>query len=63
MLREPDQTPLQRGIKVGTALVTVVLLGGLLLADWGPNNVFSGVRPAVKSTLNRFYKVDRPEDK
>lgn len=63
MQREPDLTVAQRGIKVGTALLTAVVLTGLLLADWGPNTVFSGIRPAVKAQFNRLYGIEDSRDK
>ena len=47
-------------LKAFTAVATAALALGLLLVEWEPvtggqPNVFSGVRPAVKSALNRFY--------
>ena len=47
-------------LKAFTAVATAALALGLILVDWEPAtggqpNVFSGVRPAVKSALNRFY--------
>jgi hypothetical protein len=62
-MREGELTLAQRGIKVGTALVTVAVLTGLLLADWGPNTVFSGIRPAVKARLNQWYGIEKPSNK
>ena len=56
MLEEPP-TPGQLRIKAATAVTTVFALGILLLHDWGPNNVFSGIRPALKSYFNRIYGV------
>eukprot|EP00884_Botryococcus_braunii_P018347 jgi/Botrbrau1/5196/Bobra.0172s0064.1 len=63
MHKEPELTVAHRGIKVGTALLTAVVLTGLLLADWGPNTIFSGIRPAVKARLNRLYGIENPRDK
>ena len=52
-MREEPLTRTQLRIKAITAVVTGVSLASLLLYDWGDGNVFSGVRPAVKSVLNR----------
>ena len=54
---EEPPTPAQLRIKAGTIVVTTLSLGALLLHDWGPNNVFSGVRPAVKRFFNQVYGV------
>lgn len=54
MANEP-LTPAQSRIKAATVLLTTVAGCALLLHDWGPGTVFSGVRPAVKSVLNRVY--------
>lgn len=54
-------TPGQLRIKAATAVVTAISVGALLLYDWGPDNVFSGIRPAVKSALNRIYGVQSPK--
>ena len=41
--------------QVGTAVATVACLAVLVLHDWGPQNVFSEVRPAVKRYLNKVW--------
>ena len=57
MAKEP-LTPFQSRLKAGTFVITSVAAFALLLHDWGPNNVFSGVRPAVKAALNRAYGIE-----
>jgi hypothetical protein len=41
--------------------VTGVILATLLLHNWGEGTVFSGIRPAVKSALNRAFDVKPAE--
>lgn len=47
------------GVKALTFVTCAYTLGACLLADWdalfGPNHVFSGIRPAVRSHLNKVY--------
>ena len=50
-------TPLQSRLKAGTFVLTVGVGVALLLYDWGPGNCFSGIRPGIKSVLNRAYGV------
>ena len=61
-MREDPPTRAQLRIKAVTAVVTGVSLATLLLYDWGDDNVFSGVRPAVKSVLNRLLGPKRDSD-
>lgn len=51
----------QRRVKAVTPIVTGALLAALLLHNWGEGTVFSGIRPAVKSTLNRVFDVKTTE--
>ena len=59
-LPRPARTRTARRLRSGTAAVTALLAGGLvLLHDWGPGpHVLSGVRPAVKKALNALYGVE-----
>lgn len=54
----------QLRIKAWTAVATAAAMATLLLYDWdaatGHKNIFSGIRPAVRSALNRVYGVDPP---
>ena len=59
MTKEP-QTKVQLRIKAATPIVTGLALAALLLNDWGEGNVFSGIRPAVRSALNRLYGTQSP---
>ena len=61
-MREEPPTRTQLRIKAITALITGASLATLLLHDWGDNNVFSGVRPAVKSVLNRLLGSSQKPD-
>ena len=54
MVEEP-QSRTQLRIKAATPVITGLALIALLLHDWGEGNVFSGIRPAIKSSLNRLY--------
>jgi len=49
----------QRRVRTATAAVTVVVVLGTLLMDWTPvsgeRHVFSEVKPAVRSALNRAF--------
>lgn len=56
MAHEP-LTPFQSRLKAATLVITTAAGVALLLHDWGPGNVFSDIRPAVKSVLNRAYGV------
>ena len=54
------QEPLSRSqlrIRAATAAITTVVGLSLLLQDWGPGNVFSPVRPALKRFFNSVYGV------
>jgi len=51
-MREDPPSPSQLKIKAITPIVTCATLAVLLLYDWGEGNVFSGIRPAVKSVFN-----------
>jgi len=58
-LPRPARTRTARRLRSGTAGLTALLAGGLLLLhDWGPGNVLSGVRPAVRRALNGLYGVE-----
>ncbi len=59
MVQEP-LSPSQLRIKLVTTVVTGAALAVLLLQDWGEGTVFSGVRPAVKSVLNRALGAQKP---
>ena len=59
MVKEP-LSPSQLRIKVLAPIVTGAALAALLLQDWGEGTVFSGVRPAVKSALNRVLGAQQP---
>ena len=59
MVEEP-QSRAQLRIKAATPVITGVALVALLLHDWGEGNVFSGIRPALKSSLNRLYGTQPP---
>ena len=50
-------TPFQSRVKAGALIITTAAGLALLLHDWGPGTVFSGIRPAVKSILNRAYGI------
>lgn len=52
MVRE-HLAPSQLRIKVLAPLITGAAFAVLLLQDWGEGTVFSGIRPALKSVLNR----------
>ena len=54
------QTKAQLRIKAATPVITGLALAGLLLNDWGEGNVFSGIRPAVRSALNKLYGTQPP---
>lgn len=59
MASEPPN-PAHLRLKAATAVVTVALTAGLVLFDWdsaagGHQTVFSGVRPAVKAALGRYF--------
>ena len=63
MIEPPSRDHLR--IKAGTAVATgAVIVGALVFVDWdsavGRENVFSGIRPAVKRVLNRVYGI-RPD--
>ena len=60
-MADEGPTKVQLRIKAGTAVTTAAVCAALLLYDWGPDNVFSGVRPAIKAVLNRVYGVRPPE--
>ena len=63
MIEEPP-TRTQLRIKAITAVITGASLAALLLHDWGDDNVFSGIRPAVKSVLNRLLGTSpKPDSK
>lgn len=51
----------QLRVKTGAAVSTAVALAALLLYDWdaaqGHKTVFSGIRPALRSVLDRAYGV------
>lgn len=51
-------TPFQARVKAGTLVVTISAGIALLLHDWGPGNVFSPIRPAVKAALDRVFGVE-----
>ena len=53
-------SPSQLRVKVITPIITGAVLAVLLLQDWGEGTVFSGVRPAVKSVLNRTFGAQQP---
>lgn len=60
---EDPPTPAHLRLKAGTIVATVALAVGLLLFDWdtalgGHHTVFTSVRPAVKTALNRLYGRD-----
>ena len=58
----PSRTQLR--IKAITAVITGASLATLLLYDWGDDNVFSGIRPTVKSVLNRLLRSSpKPDSK
>ena len=61
-MREEPPTRIQLRIKTITAVVTAASLAALLLYDWGDDNVFSGIRPAVKSVLNRLLGPSQKPD-
>ncbi len=61
-MREEPPTRIQLRIKTITAVVTGASLATLLLYDWGDDNVFSGIRPAVKSVLNRLLGSSQKPD-
>jgi hypothetical protein len=60
---QESQTRVQLRIKAATPVITGLALVALLLHDWGEGNVFSGIRPAVKSTLNQLYGAQPPAAK
>lgn len=51
----------QSRVKALTVVATVAALFGCLTADWenvfGPNHVFSGVKPAIKGFFNDLYGI------
>lgn len=64
MVVDDRPTPAHLRLKAATAVVTVAITVGLLLCDWDTNTghghptVFTTVRPAIKSALNRLYGRD-----
>ena len=58
MVQEP-LSPSQLRIKLATTVITGAALAVLLLQDWGEGTIFSGVRPAVKSVLNRALGAEK----
>ena len=54
---EEPPTRFQLRVKAVTAAITAVTAVSLLLADWGPGNVFSPIRPALKRYLNSVYNI------
>ena len=54
------QEPLDRfqiRIRAATAVITAAVGASLLLQDWGPGNVFSPIRPALKRYLTSVFRV------
>lgn len=66
MVGEEPPTPFQLRVKAGAFVATAAVTAALLLYDWGQapagrqDNVFSGIRPALKSFLNQLYGVSKP---
>lgn len=66
-MREEPPSPFQLRVKAGAAILTAAAAAALLLLDWDANasraplgpteNVFSGIRPAIKRALNALYGV------
>lgn len=66
MIEEPP-SPFQLRVKAGAIVLTAAAGAALLLLDWDSNasraplgpteNVFSGIRPAIKRALNALYGV------
>ena len=54
---EEPSTRFQLRVKAVTAAITAVTAVSLLLADWGPGNVFSPIRPALKRYFNSIYNI------
>ena len=54
---EEPPTRFQLRVKAVTAVITAATAVSLLLADWGPGNVFSPIRPALKQYFNRLYDI------
>jgi hypothetical protein len=56
------ETRYQRQVRAWTGIITIATFAGLLMYDWdthvGHHNVFSGIRPKIKSVLNRLYGVE-----
>lgn len=59
-MREDPPTPGQLRIKAATTVVTAGVLLSLLLHNWGEGNVFSPIRPALRSFFNRLYGLPQP---
>ena len=57
MVNDP-LTPRQSRLRAATLVITTAAGLTLLLQDWGPGNAFSGIRPALKSVLNRVYRTE-----
>ena len=55
----------QLRVKTWTAVVTAGALVSCLLHDWdgsaGHPTVFGGIRPAIKSVLNKVYGISDPK--
>ena len=54
MSEEFPSAKFQLRVKQGTRVITAVAFVALLLHDWGPGTVFSGIRPALDSVLGEF---------
>ena len=56
----PSQFQLR--VKTFTFIVTTLTVTSLVFFDWdkatGHPTVFSGIRPAIKQQINKFYGVD-----
>ena len=47
----------QTRIRAATAVITAAVGCSLLFQDWGPGNVFSPIRPAIKRYLSSVFGV------
>ena len=53
----------QHRVKAVTVVITTAVGVSLLLHDWGPGNVFSPIRPALKRFFNSIYGVEPAEQR
>lgn len=66
MTRGEPPSRFQLQVKAWTVVATAATFAGLILYDWdkstGYENIFSGIRPAIKSRVDKLYGVDRQRD-